>query len=169
MSEENEHKRWSIGADHIGDGSYMKRWILRTPWFTLRLHKIVKSDGRGDFHDHPFHFRSFILKGGYREHRPDCRCFPKEDQGITYTSAPYISGQIFAEWYARCPAYRAGRTIKRRARDFHWIELLDESKPTWTFVVSSRYFREWGFLTRLGWIRHDIYKKRMQYDWGKAL
>lgn len=141
----DENRKWSFGADHIGDGSYMKRWIIRTPWFTIRLHKILASDGRGDFHDHPFTFRSFILKGGYREH---FLC----NNNIEYVSLHY-----------------PGDIVQRDATDLHWLELLDENKPTWTLVFSGPYKREWGFLTRLGWIRHDIYKNRHLSNWGREL
>lgn len=50
---------------------YMKRWILSTPWGTLRLHKIMRSDLDRDMHDHPWDFTSLILSGGYFDHTPE--------------------------------------------------------------------------------------------------
>jgi hypothetical protein len=59
------HHHWFIGAKHIND--YMHRWLVRTPWFTLRIHHILRSDNERDLHDHPFDFTSFIFKGSYTE------------------------------------------------------------------------------------------------------
>lgn len=58
-------QRWAAYAHHLGD--YMHRWILRTPWGTLRLHHILRSDDDRHLHDHPFDFTSFLLTGGYLE------------------------------------------------------------------------------------------------------
>lgn len=56
---------------YFGGALYMKRWRLGPRWgLGLRLHHIVRGDGDREFHDHPFWFLSFILSGGYVEHRP---------------------------------------------------------------------------------------------------
>ncbi len=48
------------------------RWrIIHTPWFGIYLHKWNKPDPRRTFHNHPWPFISFILKGGYAEERTD--------------------------------------------------------------------------------------------------
>ena len=52
-------------ADHLGD--YMRRWILQTPWGTLRIHNILRSDHDHDLHDHPWDFTSLLIKGSYTE------------------------------------------------------------------------------------------------------
>jgi hypothetical protein len=67
-----KRRGWGIYASHIGPGgSYMRRYIFRTPWFTLRLHHILRSDDDRHLHDHPFDFTSFLLTGGYhRAHGP---------------------------------------------------------------------------------------------------
>lgn len=147
----NDHKRWSFGADHIGDGSYMKRWLARTPKGSLRLHYIQSSDGRGDFHDHPFWFKSLILTGGYIDHVPGCSC----------------SRQYGWQVGSPCGVYEPGDIVRHAATDLHWLELLDERKPTLTLVLAGPYVRDWGFQTRLGWIREDIYKAMRQR--GEAL
>jgi hypothetical protein len=59
---------WKLYASHLGD--YMKRWILSTPFGTLRVHKIMRSDKDRDLHDHPWDFTSFILWGRYLEVAP---------------------------------------------------------------------------------------------------
>lgn len=83
---------WRFYASHLGD--YMKRWILSTPWGTLRIHKILRSDKDRHLHDHPWDFTSFILKGRYIEH----------------TAA---GGREF----------RPGSVNRKRAEDLHRLEL----------------------------------------------
>lgn len=49
---------------------YMRRWTLRLPWFTVRLHHIVLDDVDRALHDHPWSFVSLVLRGTYDEERP---------------------------------------------------------------------------------------------------
>lgn len=120
----------AFGFEYLSDviaHDYMRRWIIKTPWVLLRLHKIMRGDARDHFHDHPFDFVSLILKGGYVEHRPDTYprwCFP-------------------------------GDIIRRRATDLHYLDLIDG--PTWTFVIASPEYRRWGFRTENGWIDNSEY------------
>lgn len=129
--------RWALYASHLGD--YMRRWILRTPWGTLRVHNILKSDEGRDFHDHPFHFASLILRGGYVEHVPGCDGFNCGDNPRTW-----------------CRRYSAPAIVRRKATDLHRLEL---SGPAWTVVISSPYIRRWGFLTRAGWVDYQQYDR----------
>ena len=43
--------------------------ILRTPMFSIKLHKILGSDLDRYLHDHPWHYVSLILSGVYQEER----------------------------------------------------------------------------------------------------
>lgn len=135
--------KWALYADHL-DG-YMSRWIERDPWGTTRLHHILTSDDGRDFHDHPFNFTSLILSGGYVEHVPGCTCAVDLYEHVRRMSA--------------CRYYGPGSIVRRRAEDFHRLELVNG--PAWTLVRSSRYFREWGFLLPTGeWVQHDKYKAK---------
>lgn len=60
---------WFLGRNDIGN--YMHRWYLQTPWFTVRLHHILRSDEARALHDHPWDFCSLLLSGGYLEVRQD--------------------------------------------------------------------------------------------------
>lgn len=140
-------KRWFFGAQHLG--SYMLRWLVRTPWGTLRVHHIQESDAGRDFHDHPWNFTSLILKGGYIEHRPGCFC----QQVLGKTVA--IPG------WGPCKSYLAPAVVRRRATDLHRLELLDG--PATTLVLSSAYVRSWGFLTPSGWVGYREYHRSF-YD-----
>jgi hypothetical protein len=95
--------RWrgfSFKSDLIAH-DYMRRWVLQTPWFMLRLHHILRSDVRDYFHDHSMDFVSLVLRGGYVEYMPDGSrvCKP-------------------------------GSIVRRRAEDLHYLELLKDSAWT---------------------------------------
>lgn len=128
---------------------YMRRWIFRTRWFTIRVHQIRKSDEGRDFHDHPWNFTSFILWGGYIEHVPGCRCFGLPDNvRILFATSPLDP----------CKTFTAPATVRHRAEDLHRLELID-GKSAWTFVLTGAYRRLWGFLTSRGWIPFDKYER----------
>lgn len=41
--------------------------IVKTPWFSIKLHWIHRPDPDRDLHDHPWAFMSFVVRGGYQE------------------------------------------------------------------------------------------------------
>lgn len=120
--------RWALYAHHLG--AYMHRWILRTPWGTLRLHRILRSDDDRHLHDHPFDFTSFLLTGGYAE--------------VT----------LEADGSHKLREYSRGDIVRKKAEDAHRLLL---ARPLWTFVISGPKRRSWGFHTEKGWIHHREY------------
>lgn len=118
-------------SDEIAN-SYMRRWVLLTPWFILRLHHILRSDSDRHFHDHPMDFTSFILVGGYTEYTPE------------QPPRTYYPGDI----------------VRRKAEDLHFLKLRGET--AWTFLVTGPYRRDWGFATEDGWIKADKYDAYME-------
>lgn len=64
-------------------GVYVERWYLETPWFSLRLHHWKHSDDSRHFHDHPWNFYTFILKGGYTD------CTPNGNERMTAGKLAY--------------------------------------------------------------------------------
>lgn len=69
-----------------GKAYLVRYYILRTPWFRVRLHHILLSD-YDCLHDHPWNFLSVILWGGYYEFR-DSRPFSWKPPGsILYRKA----------------------------------------------------------------------------------
>ncbi len=106
---------WKVYRHDIED--YMTRWVLQTPWGTIRLHRIRREDADPDPHDHPWSFVSLILWGGYREERP--------------------------YWMSRW--LRRGQINRFRAASVHRI--VEVLPNTWTLVVSGRKVRSWGFHT----------------------
>ncbi len=130
-----QYRRWRVrifGAlfEYKSDliaHDYMRRWVLRTPWFMLRLHHILRGDSGRHFHDHPMDFTSLIIWGGYVEYTPNNlprECLP-------------------------------GDVVHRKAEDLHFLRL--RKKSAWTFLITGQYRRDWGFATEDGWISADDY------------
>lgn len=106
----------------------LKRWrIIQTPLFAVFLHCHFKPDPSRDLHDHPYNFRTWILKGDYSERRP---------------------GQVVV--------WRTGSRHSMKAEWPHSIQALSRV-PTWTLLFVGRRRRDWGFYTENGWIRHKDY------------
>lgn len=112
---------------HIGrsDGdTYLQRFILlRCPWGAVYLHRFFRGDEDKCIHDHPWHFVSLILKGGYWEKTP----------GGALTWCRPLSIRF-------CPAAHRHRVI------------LDEFRTgnVWTLILTSTKVRSWGFWTDRG-------------------
>lgn len=128
---------WGWRFDTI-DRGYMRRYVFFTPIGCARVHKIMRSDNDRHPHDHPFHFVSIILCGGYVEHRPD-----------------------------RLPKVRLPFSVAfRRARDLHYLKLISGG-PVWTFVLATLPLRRWGFQTEDGWVDardYDEYTDKKKRD-----
>ena len=89
--------------------------------------KFLKSDP-DDLHDHPWAFRTLILAGGYWEFTDEGKFWRGP---LSYNYAP--------------------------ANTFHRVE-LDKNVPyCWTLFIPSKSFKEWGFKTANGWLKHDDY------------
>lgn len=109
-------------------GDYMRRWILLTPWGTVRLHHILKSDADPEPHDHPWHFWSILLRGSYVEYLYE-----------PTVPANHIDTQIRVPFMPRRVA----------ADTLHRLQLM---RPVWTLVITGPKIRDWGFQTDQGWM-----------------
>ncbi len=105
-----------------GTGTYLKRWQIETRWFSIKLHKFLRSDEDEDQHDHPWDFITFILKGGYWEEMPD-----------------------------KSQVWRKPFTIHYREAT-HKHRVILGTKPSWSLVVTGPRIRSWGFHTPQGWV-----------------
>jgi hypothetical protein len=58
--------RW---AEEVGRSEcpYLRRWVLDFWLFSIRLHHWLASDDHRNFHDHPWWYLTFVLKGGYTD------------------------------------------------------------------------------------------------------
>lgn len=117
------------------DGTdYLRRWQINLPFgFAIYFHKIFQSDGDRDLHDHPWDFLSILVWGNYIETTP----------GRNYR---------LKKWF-----------------NFHWAEDLHQltlfkkngvEQPVYTIILRGRRKRDWGFMTRYGWVRWDVYNRQ---------
>lgn len=128
----SKNKKWSLFhkeviVDEEGDEYLVRYRIFDTPWLRLYFHKIKRSDGDRDMHDHPWWFITLLLRGGYTEHTP--------------------SGSKFKA---------AGSIIKHKASDLHRLE-LPNGKECWSLVLAGSKKRSWGFDTENGWVHNQEY------------
>mgnify|MGYP006950337616 CR=1 FL=1 len=133
--------RKRIVMDRTDSEPYLERYYLflkdRGSFpFNVFVHKFLKSDP-DDLHDHPWSYATIILKGGYYEWVP------------TYDSQGNKLCEV-AVW--RGP----GSFRVSSADSFHRIE-LDPAVTCWTLFMPGPKQREWGFVQRGKWIRHDEY------------
>lgn len=118
------------------DNPYLLRYYLvpRNPFLNVYLHKFLRSDDDRALHDHPWHFLSLVLKGGYREHR----------EGRPLTVRSYRQSGSFA--------FRKAGTLHRVELDTEFVRSANHEKPCWTLIVTGPKIRDWGFLCPGGWI-----------------
>jgi len=135
----------------VDNQPYLIRWrILSTPWFKIRIHKILLSDNDCP-HDHPWNFISIILKGGYFEHS-------------NYKTMHYPKGLQVAQ---KIKWYKPGSVLFRRAEWKHklelkWLGIGKGMQECLTLVIMFKRRREWGFWTPRGfehWKKYDAKQK----------
>tara|TARA_Y100000992_G_C21205831_1_gene462878 strand:- start:105 stop:542 length:438 start_codon:yes stop_codon:yes gene_type:complete len=124
--------RRRIIYDRLDNEPYLERYYLflknrKYFPFNIFLHKFLKSDP-DDLHDHPWAFRTIILSGGYWEFTNEGKFWRAP---LSYRYAP--------------------------ANTFHRVELDKNIPYCWTLFIPSKSFKEWGFRTGNGWLKHDEY------------
>jgi len=132
--------RYRIINDRIDKEPYLERFYLflkdrETFPFNIFLHRFIKSDP-DDLHNHPWSYRTLILKGGYWEYTSDGK----------FWRGPF--------------SYRSAQ-----ANSFHRVELDKKNPYCWTLFIPGRKVQDWGFETENGWVQHEKYlieKKKLQ-------
>ena len=135
--------RKRIVMDRQDNEPYLERYYLflkdrKSFPFNIFLHKFLKGDP-DDVHDHPWPYATLILKGGYYEWVPE------------FNSEGHKTGE-FRHW--RSP----GHFRICGANSYHRVE-LKEGVTAWTLFMPGPHKREWGFLTKSGWVHNDEYLK----------
>lgn len=102
--------------------------IINSPWFSIFIHHLLRSDIERDLHDHPWSFVTILLSGGYWEHCYNYRSRFKSD---------------------RIRVRRNRWSILFRHAE--WKHALELDRPVWTLVFTGRTRRNWGFNTKDGW------------------
>ena len=132
--------------DHPEVVLYLRRFYLfRSSWIgknfgDLYLHKIYRSDDDKDPHDHPWSFRTFVLKGGYT------------DEGWQFTDVDGTGNGYRRRKSVWDEKVSAPATRFRHRKHIHRV-LLTDDKPAWTLVFTTGYTRDakgnadWRFIT----------------------
>jgi len=140
--------RKRIIMDRENSEPYLERYYLlfntrhHFP-FNIFLHRFLKSDP-DDVHDHPWPYATLILKGGYYEWTP---VFNAEGKKIAET----------------CKWHGTGSFRRASARQYHRVE-LDPGIECWTLFMPGIHQREWGFLTKKGWVHFEKYLESKSND-----
>jgi hypothetical protein len=109
---------------------HFRRWeILKTPWFSIWLHGIYAADKDLHLHNHPWDFKSIVIKGSYIEETQDG----------------------FVEQYT-------GKFNSRNGKSFHKIKKL-LSPVVYTLFFVGKEKRKWGYLVNDKFINHEEYRK----------
>lgn len=123
--------RKRIILDRESQEPYLTRYYLflkDRKWFPFNIFlHNFHKSDPDDLHDHPWPFVTVILKGGYWEHTP---------KGKFWRGAGTIN------W--------AG------SKSLHRVE-LEPGVDTWTLFMPGPTVREWGFIDKGIWKRHDQY------------
>lgn len=133
--------RKRIVMDRVNNEPYLERYYVflkdrDTFPFNVFLHKFLKSDP-DDVHDHPWNYRTIILKGGYWEWIPQ------------FNNKGHKASEI-AVWRG------VGSFRSAKANSYHRIE-LDPEIECWTLFIPGVKKREWGFLTNGTWVQWEKY------------
>jgi hypothetical protein len=148
-------KHEDITDPHTG-ALYLRRFFISprdpetkkdTP--RLYLHKFFLGDSDRDLHDHPWPFKSLILKGGYWEHRinPIYQKWCQDPDRLPEE----MPQETLVTWYG------SGSLLTRGAKWTHKVE-LPQGRTAWTLVRTGVKERDWGFHTILGWCLHSNYR-----------
>jgi len=138
--------RKRIIMDRQDKEPYLERYYVflkDRKWFPFNvfLHKFLKSDPT-DPHDHPWAYATLIIKGGYWEWIPQ------------FNSA--------GEKVSEVPLWRGPGSFRiSKADSFHRIE-VEPNIECWTLFMPGPKKREWGFIKKNQWIKHDEYFEDMK-------
>lgn len=149
---------------------YLKRWTLfECKLFSLKIHKILLTDDEC-LHDHPWNFISIILKGGYVEYRDVIEKVTTVKRYMKIQDIMNKNPEMIKNFtllddntisYTICKTYHPLNVLYRNATDKHRLEL---HQSCWTFVISLKKTRVWGFWTKFGFIKHYDYDSKQHCD-----
>ena len=109
---------------------HFKRWeILKTRWGSIWLHAIYKADQDKHLHNHPWDFKSIVLKGSYIEQTSlgNKRQYP-------------------------------GKINVRNGEGYHKIlEMI--SPVVYTLFFVSKPKRQWGYRVAGEFVDHETYRE----------
>jgi hypothetical protein len=110
---------------------HFRRWeILKTRWFSIYIHGIYASDKDKHLHNHPWDYKSIVLKGSYVE---------ETTNGVNIL--------------------KFGTITSKDGNDYHKIKQL-LTKSVYTLFIVSPVKRVWGYQVDGGFIDNEEYRRR---------
>ena len=112
--------RWneSLGKEEC---PYAYRWCFITPYFSIRVHRWLRSDDKRYMHDHPWSFTTIVLKGSYT----DVSVENKDSDTLIEDKLKFLSIR------------------KRTSSHIHYVRI---NKPnTYTLLFTSNIENKWAF------------------------
>ena len=97
---------------------YAFRYVFIFFGFAIRIHKWIRSDDKRNFHDHPWWFITFVLKGSYTD---------------VYNDNNIIKQDTLKRFKLRY----------RPSNHRHYVDVPKEG--CWTILLTGRPIRKWGF------------------------
>jgi len=147
-------KRWLGHHGNRQIGTYIDRWYIVPPQWKLpvcvRLQHIKRADNERIPHNHPYAFKSIVVKGWY-------------DEQQVVDHYPGESGHIFRNTHVRHGRFKLFTIAKER---FHRIVRVSKG-GVWTLIWHPRNVTQegWGYLNTDGsYITHDDYVRPPGYD-----
>lgn len=147
-------KRWLSHHGNRQIGTYIDRWYIVPPQWKLpvcvRLQHIKRADNERIPHNHPYAFKSIVVKGWY-------------DEQQVVDHYPGESGHIFRNTHVRHGRFKLFTIAKER---FHRIVRVSKG-GVWTLIWHPRNVTQegWGYLNTDGsYITHDDYVRPPGYD-----
>ena len=109
---------------------HFRRWeILKTQWFSIWIHGIYAADEDKHLHNHPWDFKSLVLKGSYIE---------ETENGVILQSP--------------------GKLNSRNGCEYHKIKEL-KTPSVYTLFIATPLKREWGYNVDGEFIQHENYRQ----------
>lgn len=145
-----------MGRWRVVDEDTFGGWLLEklTGFASVRLHRIMRPDNDRDLHNHPFYYRSFIVKGHYSEEFAEpgfCG-----DTSSYSTCDGHVSSPLSYRFVHK------GQTVTGGIDKFHRIDDVSVG-GVWTLFCMTRNGGEWGFNVAGKFVNSTRYLLRKGY------
>lgn len=132
--------RWRV----VDEGTLASRILERlTGYSSIRLHRIMRADRDRDLHNHPFAYRTFVVRGWYTE---QYQTFNKRRRNRIIQEGETGTGD--AETFHR---------IDGVPPDGVWtVFCMTRNAGTWGFKVDGRFVKSTRYLLRKGYRREQV-------------
>ena len=130
------------GTSGIEDAYLIRYYVFRSQWFNIFIHIFLRSD-RDDWHDHPWDFATYLVRGQYIEERP------AKTPGIFQND---VEPTFRHNTQSDLGIFKLNRLVFRKAEALHRVILYRSytaaqiDQAPMTICVTGPVRREWGFV-----------------------